>query len=88
MKASILNIFLVILHIAVVNGQSIQMTYTSGNIPTSYLAHDPVCNGANTSLVFPFAVPGDYTVTGIDISFDFTAVDPGWISDGNVREFE
>jgi len=61
-------------------GQSISATYTLGDIPTSYQRHDPLCNGPSNQLVISLDAPGTFTVTGIDASWDFEALEPGLIS--------
>ena len=63
-------------------GQSVSATYTAGDIPTRFDAYDPTCNGPVTTLTvsLPGSI-GSYIVTGIDIEYDMTAQNNGWMSD-------
>jgi len=57
-------------------------TYTEGDIPTSLSAYDPTCNGPTTTLdvTMPYGY-GDFEVYGVNISYNMTAADDGWMSD-------
>ena len=63
-------------------GQSVSATYTAGDIPTNYDVYDATCNGPVTTLTvtLPGSI-GSYNVTGIDIQYEMTAQNNGWMSD-------
>ncbi len=62
-------------------GQSSSATYSTGDIPTSYLAYDASCNGPVTTL--DVTIPAGMFVTGIDVSYDMTAATGAWMSEQN-----
>ena len=81
MKYRILHILILLLVLnSSLFAQSISVTYTGGDIPTSYPEHEPACNGASNQIVITLDAPGSFTITGIDASWNFEAIEPGWIS--------
>ena len=71
-----------LLIISQLSSQSVSATYTSGDISTNYNVFDPTCNGPLTTLTItlPGSV-GSYNVTGIDIQYNMTALNGGWMAD-------
>lgn len=65
------------------NGQSSTATYNAGNIPTPITNYSAACNGPTTPLVV--TIPAGASVTGIDISYDFTATGGAWMSEQRSR---
>lgn len=84
------TLFLLIFLIAQI-GQaqhSITATYTSGDIPTSYLNYNSTCTGPTTTLDVQLpSQAGSYEVVGIDIRYDFVAHSGGFIGDQQSQVF-
>lgn len=59
----------------------LSVTYTADNIPTSFTAFDPSCNGNNIILSATLPAGDSYTVTGIDVLYNITALGNGWMVD-------
>lgn len=64
-------------------GQSVTATYNAGNIATSLTNYSPTCNGPTTALTVN--IPAGASVTGIDISYNFTATGGAWMSEQRSR---
>ena len=70
----------VIVLLAVSNAQaqgSVSATYTAGNIPTSEAVFDSTCNGNNIILSVTLPAGESYPVTGVNISYNMTALAGG-----------
>lgn len=63
-----------------INAQSISATYNAGDIPTSFNSFDPSCNGPSTTLTLTLPAGDNYTVTGIDVAYQMTALGSGFMS--------
>lgn len=59
---------------------TLTMTYELADIPTSFGAYDPSCNGPNATLVFTLPAGDNYEVTHIDIEYLMTALEGGFKS--------
>ena len=66
---------------------SISETFNIGDIPTSLNTFNPGCNGANTAIEITLPAGTSYTVTGIDIQYNMTSLNGGWMSDQRSRVF-
>ena len=60
---------------------SVSATYTIDDIPTSHPSYDASCTGPSTVLSITLPVGDNYTVTGIDIAYNMTALGIGYMSD-------
>ncbi|MDX2362016.1 MAG: BNR-repeat neuraminidase N-terminal domain-containing protein [Crocinitomicaceae bacterium] len=60
-------------------GQSVTNTYSAGDIPTNLSSYSATCNGPMTPLVV--TIPAGANVTGIDVSYNFTAFNGSWMSE-------
>ena len=56
---------------------SVSATYTAADIPTSYNAFSPTCNGSNIQLQVALPAGESYPVTGINIAYSMTALGAG-----------
>ncbi len=70
-------------NISWLQAQTITSTYVDGDIPTSYDAFDPACNGPLSMLEIELPVGGPWEVTSIDIEYDMSAFAAGdaWMSE-------
>lgn len=71
--------------IAVTNsfGQTATATYSAGNIATTITNYSGTCNGPTTPLVV--TIPAGASVTGINISYNMTALGSAWRSEQRSR---
>ena len=56
---------------------SVSATYTAADIPTSFNAFDPGCNGSKIHLQVALPAGESYPVTGINIAYSMTAIGMG-----------
>ena len=60
---------------------SISVTYTAGDIPTSYNEYDASCNGPSTILSVSLPGGDNYQVTKISVVYSMTALGNAWKSE-------
>ncbi|MBZ0184238.1 MAG: hypothetical protein K8F60_17400 [Melioribacteraceae bacterium] len=80
-----LNIIVfVLLNSLIVFAQSSSVTYTSGNIPTTYITSASVSTSSNADepgLITVTIPTGNYTITSVDVSYQITATNGSYMSE-------
>ena len=62
---------------------SVTEMYTTGNIPTSFGAYDPTCNGPLTTVAVTLPPGGPWVVTDVETAYDMLATGGAWMSEQN-----
>jgi len=86
MKFKVFYLLISIIFPNLIFGQTLTLApviYSAGDIPTSFNAYDPTCNGAATPLTAVLPAGGPWIVTSVDVEYDMTALATG---DGYVSE--
>lgn len=74
-------LFFIVMLPLMLSGQTISVTYSLGDIPTSRDNFQTTCNGPGTTIGIILPVGGPWQVTGVDIAYDMTAQNGGKMSE-------